>query len=77
MNISKGQPDQVTKCWHKKPSYFKQVDGVAMGSSLGPPVTNVFIDTAEEKLGCENNMLVLVCDLSNATDLLPTPPFNL
>ena len=53
---------------------WKQVDGVAMGSPLGPLMPNTFMCSLEEKLACENklpsfykryvdNTLVLVRDL--------------
>ena len=60
---------------------YEQVDGVAMGSPLGPLMANVFMCSLEEKLACENKLpsfykryvddtLALVRDLSDATNLL-------
>ena len=60
---------------------YEQVDGVAMGSPLGPLMANAFICSVEEKLARENKLpsfykryvddtLALVRDLSDATDLL-------
>ena len=60
---------------------YEQVDGVAMGSPLGPLMANAFMCSVEEKLARENKLpsfykryvddtLALVCDLSDATNLL-------
>ena len=60
---------------------YEQVDGVAMGSPLGPLMANAFMCSVEEKLAHENKLpsfynryvddtLALVRDLSDATDLL-------
>ena len=34
---------------------YKQIDGVAMGSSLGPALTNIFVGYQKEKLFIGNN----------------------
>ena len=60
---------------------YEQVDGVAMGSPLGPLMANTFMCSVEEKLARENRLtsfyksymddtLALVRDLSEANDLL-------
>ena len=64
---------------HIKGNLYKQVDGVAMGSPLGPLVAKAFMCSVEEKLACEKKLpsfykryvdgtLALVRDLSDATD---------
>jgi len=35
---------------------YEQIDGVAMGSPLGPPLANVFMCSNEETLDCEGKM---------------------
>ena len=58
---------------------YKQIDGVAMGSPLGPLTVNTFMCSIEEKLARENklpdfyrryvdNTFALVPDLAAATD---------
>ena len=60
---------------------YKQIDGVAMGSSLRPLTVNTFMCSIEEKLGRENKLpdfykryvedtFALVPDLAAATDFL-------
>ena len=62
---------------------YEQIDGVAMGSPLGPLMANAFMCSLEEKLARENklpsfykryvdDMLALVCDCSDASDLVTT-----
>ena len=60
---------------------YKQIDGVAMGSPLGPLMANTFMCSIEEKLAHENKLpnfykryiddtFALVPDLTAATDFL-------
>ena len=60
---------------------YKQIDGVAMGSPLGPLMANTFMCSIEEKLAHENKLpnfyrryvddtFTLVPDLTAATDFL-------
>ena len=60
---------------------YKQIDGVAMGSPLGPLTVNTFMCSIEEKLARENKLpdfykkfvedtFALVPDLAAATDFL-------
>jgi len=60
---------------------YKQMDGVAMGSPLGPLMANTFMCSIEEKLAHENKLpnfykryvddtFALVSDLTAATDFL-------
>ena len=62
---------------------YEQVDGVAMGSPLGPPTENTFICAIEEKLAHENKLpdfykryvndtITVVSDLPAVTDFLAT-----
>ena len=81
------RPDRAAKCCPKNQLFqfngnlYEQVDGVAMGSPLGPLMANAFMCSVEEKLASENKLpsfykryvddtLALVRDLSDATDLL-------
>lgn len=36
--------------------FYEQVDGVAVGSPLGPLMANAFLWSIEEKLECENTL---------------------
>ena len=84
MNISKDELISVAtknQLFQFNGNLYEQVDGVAMGSPLGPLMANAFMCTVKEKLACENKLpsfykryvddtLALVRDLSDATDLL-------
>ena len=63
---------------------YEQVDGVAMGSPLGPLMANAFTCSVEEKLASESfyqryvdDMLALVRDLSDATHAHPSIQFTM
>ena len=62
---------------------YEQIDGVAMGSPLGPLLANVFMSSLEEKLELEGKLpdyyrryvddtLTLIPNITTATDLLNT-----
>ena len=87
MNISKDDLIELLNVATKNQLFqfngnlYEQVDGVAMGSPLGPLMANAFMCSVEEKLARENKLpsfykryvddtLALVRDLSDATDLL-------
>lgn len=64
-------------------SLYEQIDGVAMGSPLGPLLANVFMSSIEEKLDVEGKLppyyrryvddtLAVIPDLSTAKDFLNT-----
>ena len=64
-------------------SLYEQIDGVAMGSPLGPLLANVFMSSIEEKLDVERKLppyyrryvddsLTVMPDLSTARDFLNT-----
>ena len=64
-------------------SLFEQIDGVAMGSPLGPLMANTFMCSIEEKLESEDKLpsfykryvddtLAAVKDISTATTFLAT-----
>ena len=64
-------------------SLYEQIDGVAMGSPLGPLLANVFMSSIEEKLDVEGKLppyyrryvddtLTVMPDLSTARDFLNT-----
>ena len=64
-------------------SLYEQIDGVAMGSPLGPLLANVFMSSIEEKLDVERKLppyyrryvddtLTVMPDLSTARDVLNT-----
>ena len=85
MNISKDELIEFLSVATKHQPFqnngnlYEQVDGVALGSPLGPLVANAFMGSVEEKLARENKLpglckryvddtLALVRDLSEATD---------
>ena len=87
MNISKDDLIELLSVATKNQLFqfngnlYEQVDGVAMGSPLGPLMANAFMCSVEEKLAGENKLpsfykryvddtLALVRNLSDATDLL-------
>ena len=40
---------------------YKQIDGVAMGSPLGPALENIFVGYQEEKLFIHKNQPLTLC----------------
>ena len=62
MNISKDNLIELLSVATKNQLFqfngnlYEQVDGLAMGSPLGPLMANVFICSVEEKLACENKL---------------------
>ena len=97
MNISKDDLiELLTVATHRQKkqlfqfngNLYEQVDGVALGSPLGPVKGNAFMCSVEEKQDNKlpsfykryvHDTLALVRDLSESSDLLmkPNPSFNL
>ena len=86
MSISKDDPIESLSVATKNQLFqfngnlYEHVDGVAMGSPLGPLMANAFMCSVGEKLARAKKALVR--DLSDATDLLAClneaqPPFTL
>ena len=55
---------------------YKQIDGVAMGSPLGPALANIFIGYQEEKLFIDNNQPLIYFRYVNDTFAMFEDEFN-
>ena len=50
-------------------NYYKQLDGIAMGSPLGPSLANAFLCHHEKKNGFENVLLHMLLLFINVTSM--------
>ena len=55
---------------------YKQIDGIAMGSPLGPVLANIFVGYQEEKLFIDNNQPLIYFRYVDDTSAMLEDKFN-